>query len=49
MSKLKVVKWGNSLAIVIPARRVREFGVKEGDAVWFDTDAYLRNAKKSGS
>jgi antitoxin MazE len=31
--KLQVLKWGNSLAICIPADYVRHTGLKEGDQV----------------
>lgn len=31
MGMMKVSKWGNSLAIRLPADLVRELGVKEGD------------------
>ena len=30
---MKVAKWGNSLAIRVPADVARHFGLKEGDAV----------------
>ena len=33
MGMMKVSKWGNSLAIRLPADLVRELGVKEGDFV----------------
>lgn len=33
MEQYKVAKWGNSLAIRIPSRIVRELGLKEGDRV----------------
>ena len=31
MTNLQIVKWGNSLAVRIPADYVRQIGVKEGD------------------
>ena len=31
--KLQVAKWGNSLALRIPAEVVRSFGLKEGDSL----------------
>jgi len=31
MMKLQIAKWGNSLAVRIPADYVRQIGVKEGD------------------
>jgi antitoxin MazE len=31
MLNLAITKWGNSLAVRIPAEMIREFGVKEGD------------------
>lgn len=34
---LQVAKWGNSLALRIPAEVVRSIGIKEGDSV----EAYL--------
>lgn len=30
---MRVAKWGNSLAVRLPARLVQELGVKEGDEV----------------
>jgi antitoxin MazE len=33
MPTLKVAKWGNSLAIRLPARLVADLGVKEGDGI----------------
>jgi antitoxin MazE len=37
MMNLQVAKWGNSLAVRIPAKYVRQIGVKEGDQL----EAYL--------
>ena len=31
MIKLQIAKWGNSLAVRIPADYVRQIGIKEGD------------------
>ena len=31
MTSLQIAKWGNSLAVRIPADYVRQIGVKEGD------------------
>ena len=31
MMKLQIAKWGNSLAVRIPADYVRQMGIKEGD------------------
>ena len=31
MMKLQIAKWGNSLAVRIPADFVRQIGIKEGD------------------
>lgn len=31
MTNLQVAKWGNSLAVRIPAEYIRQIGVKEGD------------------
>ena len=33
MGMMKVSKWGNSLAVRLPADLVRELGLKEGDYV----------------
>jgi antitoxin MazE len=33
MGMMKVAKWGNSLAVRLPADLVRELGLKEGDLV----------------
>ena len=30
---MQIAKWGNSLAVRLPARLVRELGLKEGDEV----------------
>ncbi len=39
---MKVSKWGNSLAIRLPAELVAEKGIKEGDEV--DAQIMLKNA-----
>lgn len=31
MELLKVAKWGNSLAVRLPSKMVKEMGIKEGD------------------
>ena len=31
--KLRIEKWGNSLALCIPAEYLRSVGIKEGDSV----------------
>ena len=31
MDQFKVAKWGNSLAVRLPSRMVKELGLKEGD------------------
>ncbi|UYP69712.1 AbrB/MazE/SpoVT family DNA-binding domain-containing protein [Thalassobacter stenotrophicus] len=36
---MQVAKWGNSLAIRLPAGLVRELGLKEGDDVNVHSDA----------
>ena len=36
---MQVAKWGNSLAIRLPASLVRELGLKEGDDVNVHSDA----------
>ncbi|WP_029029248.1 AbrB/MazE/SpoVT family DNA-binding domain-containing protein [Salinarimonas rosea] len=36
---MQVAKWGNSLAIRLPADLVRELGLKEGDQVALRADA----------
>jgi antitoxin component of MazEF toxin-antitoxin module len=33
---LKVVKRGNSLAIILPSKMVKAMGIKEGDLLAFD-------------
>ena len=30
----KVIKTGNSLALTIPSKSIKEFNIKEGDIVW---------------
>lgn len=42
MGMLKVTKWGNSLAVRLPAAMVRELGLKEGDFLERDTLALKR-------
>ncbi len=46
MSALKVAKWGNSLAVRLPADMVRELGLKEGDFVDRDVLALKRALPK---
>ena len=36
---MQVAKWGNSLAIRLPARLVRELNIKEGDDIDIHSDA----------
>ena len=36
---MQVAKWGNSLAVRLPADLVRELGLKEGDQVDLHADA----------
>lgn len=35
---MQVAKWGNSLAVRLPAKLVRELGLKEGDQIDFLKD-----------
>ena len=42
---MKVSKWGNSLAIRIPAKMAREMGLKAGDYVSRDALALRRKPK----
>ncbi|WP_282128817.1 AbrB/MazE/SpoVT family DNA-binding domain-containing protein [Roseobacter litoralis] len=35
---MQVAKWGNSLAVRLPARLVRELGLKEGDKIDLQPD-----------
>jgi len=42
---MKVARWGNSLAVRLPAELVRELGLKEGDFVDRDVLA-LRKARR---
>lgn len=37
--RMHVSKWGNSLAVRLPAALVKELGLKEGDEVDFVTEA----------
>lgn len=46
MSALKVAKWGNSLAVRLPADMVRELGLQEGDFVERDVLALKRALPK---
>ena len=39
---MKLSKWGNSLAVRLPANLVRELGLKEGDYVEQDRLALLK-------
>lgn len=36
---MQVAKWGNSLAVRLPAELVRELGLKEGDDIDLHADA----------
>lgn len=45
-AEMKVSKWGNSLAIRIPAKLARELGLKEGDYVSQETLALRRQPPK---
>lgn len=48
MGLMKVSKWGNSLAVRLPADLVREMGLKEGDYVERDRLAiYKARARMS--
>ena len=42
MGMMKVSKWGNSLAVRLPADLVRELGLKEGDYVGQDRLAFYK-------
>lgn len=42
---MKVARWGNSLAVRLPAELVRELGLKEGDLIDQDVLA-LRKARR---
>lgn len=46
MSALKVARWGNSLAVRLPADMVRELGLQEGDFVERDVLALKRALPK---
>ena len=43
---MKVSKWGNSLAVRLPAELVRELGLKEGDQVSQDTLALRKTTRE---
>ena len=43
---MKVSKWGNSLAVRLPAKLVRELGLKEGDTVSQDVLRLRKIAKE---
>ncbi|MFV0514766.1 MAG: AbrB/MazE/SpoVT family DNA-binding domain-containing protein [Jhaorihella sp.] len=36
---MQIAKWGNSLAVRLPAELVRELGLKEGDSIEMRADA----------
>ena len=36
---MQVAKWGNSLAVRLPAELVRELGLREGDEITLRADA----------
>lgn len=42
MGLMKVSKWGNSLAVRLPADLVRELGLKEGDYVGQDKLSFYK-------
>jgi antitoxin MazE len=46
MGLMKVSKWGNSLAVRLPADLVRELGLKEGDYVGRDRLALYKARPK---
>ncbi len=46
MGLMKVSKWGNSLAVRLPAELVRELGLKEGDYVGKDRLALYKARPK---
>lgn len=46
MSPLKIAKWGNSLAVRLPADMVRDLDLKEGDLVERDVLALKRALPK---
>ena len=46
MGMMKVSKWGNSLAVRLPADLVRELGLKEGDYVERDRLALYKARAK---
>ena len=46
MELLKVAKWGNSLAIRLPSKMVKELGIREGDSLRRDLLALRRDLPK---
>lgn len=42
MGKMKVARWGNSLAVRLPHKLVRELDLKEGDMIDFDRDVAVQ-------
>ena len=40
MEQFKIAKWGNSLAVRLPSRMVKELGLKEGDLLPRDVLSY---------
>lgn len=46
MSVMKICRWGNSLAVRLPAEMVKELGLKEGDYVERDRLALRRAIPK---
>jgi len=43
---MQVAKWGNSLAVRLPADLVRELGLKEGDRIDVVTDAGVMKVRR---
>ena len=46
MYQFKVARWGNSLAVRLPAELVKELGVKEGDLI--EQDRLSFNKTRAG-
>ena len=45
---MQVAKWGNSLAVRLPAELVRKLGLKEGDEIALTAGDDRERKKKSG-
>lgn len=44
---MQVAKWGNSLAVRLPANLVKELGLREGDKIEFEGDKRVLSVRRN--